>query len=114
MKHTLTIEGTADEIRTALDKLTGRVDAPAQTTTAAPSTPASAPAAEETKAALIGDVTADEGRNICTMCSIPWCYVVTGRRVKGCDTPSRWKSALVSFNGVQFRVQCCTSRFVRL
>jgi hypothetical protein len=52
MKHTLTIEGTADEIRTALDNLTGRVETPASTGTetsvkAAPA-PASSQVAEKT------------------------------------------------------------------
>ena len=59
MKHTLTIEGTADEIRTALDNLTGRNDAPAQTTTA-PATEQPAPAVDETKAAPTGDAAVDE------------------------------------------------------
>ena len=52
MKHTLTIEGTAEEVRDALDKLTGRADTTTTTvTTAAPSTPAPAPTVEETKTA---------------------------------------------------------------
>lgn len=62
MKHTLTIEGTADEIRTALDNLTGRADAPTATTTAkadpAPSVPA-ATETTETKAAPTGDAAVD-------------------------------------------------------
>ena len=44
MKHTLTIEGTAEEVRDALDKITGRVAAPATTAVVAPVAPAETPA----------------------------------------------------------------------